>query len=303
MDNEICGEDVECINVGTSSGKKRGRREKKNTTWSEAGYEYLADILIEQINLGRKDGTGWTTEGWREIERKMKEKYGSECVKDKIRNRLRTIKQHYNHIKTLMGLSGFGWDDATKRVTASDQVWDDYIKAHPDYDYYRGRSVVNYEKFAIIYGDSIADGRDVLLTNQRPPHPMEAPQANIHDVAGESSSSDKMNEAVSEAPRVKKRSTGSSRRNVQDESKSDYELTHAIKDINTTLIYLADKMAQSGPSQADIVAAIEELDLDLTSEVRALRLLKDPQVASQFLAFSTKDRRHAWLMAELSGSI
>ena len=26
-----------------------------------------------------------------------------------------------------MGLSGFGWDDVTKKVTASDQVWDDYI--------------------------------------------------------------------------------------------------------------------------------------------------------------------------------
>ncbi|XXG73620.1 hypothetical protein AAC387_Pa07g2509 [Persea americana] len=202
-----------------------------------------------------------------------------------------------------MGLSGFGWDDVTKKVTASDQVWDDYITAHPDYDYYRGRSVVNYEKFAIIYGDSIADGRDVMLTNQRPPHPMEAPQASIHDVAAESSSSDKMDEGVSKAPRVKKRSTGSSRCNVQDETKSDYELAYAIKDINTTLIYLADKMAQSGPSQADIVVAIEELDLDLTLEVRALRLLKDPQVASQFLAFSTKDRRRAWLMAELSGSI
>ena len=66
------------------------------------------------------------------------------------------------------------------------------IQAHPDYDYYRGRSVVNYEKFAIIYGDSIADGRDVMLTNQRPPHPMEAPYASIHDVAAESSSFDKI---------------------------------------------------------------------------------------------------------------
>ena len=74
--------------------------------------------------------------------------------------------------------------------------------------------MVNYEKFAIIYGDSIADGRDVMLTNQRPPHPMEAPYASIHDVAAESSSFDKMDEGVSEAPRVKKCSTGSSRRNV-----------------------------------------------------------------------------------------
>ena len=127
MENEICGEDVECISVGTSYGKKRGRREKKNTTWTESADECLADILIEQINLRRNDETGWTTEGWREIERKMKEKYGREYIKDKIRNRLRTLKHHYNHIKTLMGLSGFGWDDFTKKVTASDQVWDDYI--------------------------------------------------------------------------------------------------------------------------------------------------------------------------------
>ena len=94
MENEICGEDVECISVGTSSGKKRGRREKKNTTWTESADECLADILIEQINLRRNDETGWTTEGWREIERKMKEKDGREYVKDKIRNCLRTLKHH-----------------------------------------------------------------------------------------------------------------------------------------------------------------------------------------------------------------
>ena len=63
MDNEICVEDVECINVSTSSGKKRGRREKKNTTWTESADEYLADILIEQINLGRKDETDGLQKG------------------------------------------------------------------------------------------------------------------------------------------------------------------------------------------------------------------------------------------------
>ena len=87
---------------------------------------------------------------------------------------------------------------------------------------------------------------------------------------------------------------------MQDETKSNYELAHAIKDKNTTLIYLTNKMAQSGPSQVDIVAAIKELDLDLTLEVRALGLLNDPQVANQFLAFLTKDRRRACLMAELA---
>eukprot|EP00268_Persea_americana_P063428 TRINITY_DN8224_c0_g1_i3.p1 TRINITY_DN8224_c0_g1~~TRINITY_DN8224_c0_g1_i3.p1 ORF type:complete len:112 (+),score=13.03 TRINITY_DN8224_c0_g1_i3:974-1309(+) len=106
----------------------------------------------------------------------MKNKFGDAYDRSKIRNWLRTLKGHYYHIKTLVGLNGFGWDDATKSVTASEEVWNDFIKAHPEYEFYRQRNIVDFQKFSIIYGDSIADGRDVLLTNQCPPHPMDAPK-------------------------------------------------------------------------------------------------------------------------------
>ncbi|RWR94158.1 putative nuclease HARBI1 [Cinnamomum micranthum f. kanehirae] len=128
MDNDMIDEEVQRINVGQSSGVKRGKRDKKNVTGTEIADEFLTNVLIEQITLGRKDGIGFTSEGWREIERKIKEKFGDAYNKAKIRNYLRTVKSHYNHIKILMGLSGFGWDDITKRVTAKDQIWDDYLK-------------------------------------------------------------------------------------------------------------------------------------------------------------------------------
>jgi hypothetical protein len=38
------------------------------------------------------------------------------------------LKQEFDVMKKLRGLSGFGWDDAEQRVTALDNVWDDYIK-------------------------------------------------------------------------------------------------------------------------------------------------------------------------------
>ena len=85
--------------------------------------------------------------------------------------------------------------------------------------------------------------------------------------------------------------------------KTDFDIAHVVKDLTNTLMFVADKMAQSGPSQADVVAAILELDLEQTLQIRALRLLRDPQVAGQFLALATKDRRHAFLMAELDSSI
>ncbi|RWR93327.1 L10-interacting MYB domain-containing-like protein isoform X1 [Cinnamomum micranthum f. kanehirae] len=115
----------------------------------------------------------------------MTEKFGDDYNKGKIRNGLRTLKTQYKQIKTLIGLSGFGWDDKEKKVIAEDQV-------HPDYAKYRGKSCADYEKLVIIYGDIIADGRDVVLTNQRPPHPISGPQVPIDEVVVQSSSSYEM---------------------------------------------------------------------------------------------------------------
>ncbi|XXG62153.1 hypothetical protein AAC387_Pa05g0576 [Persea americana] len=154
----------------------------------------------------------------------MKDKFRDAYDKSKIRNRLRTLKSHYNQIKTFIGLSGFGWDDVTKKVTASEEVWDDFIKAHPNYEFFRHRNTVDFQKFNIIYGDSIADGRDVLLTNQRSPHPMDAPQANNVDVEVESSNSEMRGEGTSKAP-PRKRSRSAMSKNEEDLTKALMQLT------------------------------------------------------------------------------
>ena len=38
------------------------------------------------------------------------------------------LKQEFDTVKKLCGLSGFGWDDAKQKVTALDDVWEDYLK-------------------------------------------------------------------------------------------------------------------------------------------------------------------------------
>ena len=37
------------------------------------------------------------------------------------------MKGDYKIVKALRELSGFGWDEVKKLVTASDSVWDDYL--------------------------------------------------------------------------------------------------------------------------------------------------------------------------------
>ena len=57
----------------------------------------------------------------------MKTQYGDFFSKDKLKNRFKTLKKTYADLKAMLDLSGFGWDDARKMVTAEPQVWKEYV--------------------------------------------------------------------------------------------------------------------------------------------------------------------------------
>ncbi|KAF3449097.1 hypothetical protein FNV43_RR09821 [Rhamnella rubrinervis] len=53
-------------------------------------------------------------------------------------SRLKWFKTRYNnYIELIRNNSGFGWDPVTKKFTASDEVWENYLKAHPTHKSYR----------------------------------------------------------------------------------------------------------------------------------------------------------------------
>ena len=59
MDNEIIEEHVHSIQVEAPTGTKRGRTEKKNISSTDYSNDYLMDLFIEQVKLGRKDVGGY----------------------------------------------------------------------------------------------------------------------------------------------------------------------------------------------------------------------------------------------------
>ena len=59
MDTEQVEDLVQSIQVEAPTGTKRGRREKKNISWTDYSNDYLMDLFIEQVKLGRKDEGGY----------------------------------------------------------------------------------------------------------------------------------------------------------------------------------------------------------------------------------------------------
>lgn len=56
-------------------------------------------------------------------------------------------------------MSGFGWDEDKKTVTASDDVWDRYMEAHPKTPNFRKKGVEHYDELQSIFTGTVANGQ------------------------------------------------------------------------------------------------------------------------------------------------
>ena len=87
----------------------------------------LIQLMVEQCKEGRGIKGGFTCEGWDLLTKEIKTAHGSFFSKDKLKNRFKTLKKTYGDLKAMLDLSGFGWDDTRKMVTAEPDVWKEYV--------------------------------------------------------------------------------------------------------------------------------------------------------------------------------
>ena len=69
------------------------------------------------------------------------------------------MKSCYNQFSELVSNSGFGWDHEKELPTAADDVWDQYIKAHPKASPYRHKRLQYYNDLKTIFAGKGATGQ------------------------------------------------------------------------------------------------------------------------------------------------
>ena len=107
-----------------------------NHVWSVEEDKILIESMVELKKSGTFDGengNGLRKGYQKELERMLQEKLLGHGLKEKphIESRCKTLKKQFSAIYDVRAngeLSGFGWDDEKKCVTASADVWSDYLK-------------------------------------------------------------------------------------------------------------------------------------------------------------------------------
>ncbi|KAI7984379.1 Uncharacterized protein LOK49_LG15G01837 [Camellia lanceoleosa] len=93
-------------------------------------------MMVEEVkqdpSLTRKNS--FTTRHWSQVDDKLYKHFKVRYTVSHLKQKYPRIRQSYNTFVKLKNHMGFGWDDQRKRVTASDDVWDQYGKGPSTFD-------------------------------------------------------------------------------------------------------------------------------------------------------------------------
>ncbi|XP_058068931.1 uncharacterized protein At2g29880-like [Magnolia sinica] len=123
---------------------------------------------MELVVSRRRSGAGFKIESFTGIAENMLLKLGLKVTNANVKNRIRTVKKIFFTVKDLRSASGFGWDPDLLIVVASDEVWMDYIKSHPDAAQFRGKPMPRYDDLDFIFGNDRATSKSCATGNFPP---------------------------------------------------------------------------------------------------------------------------------------
>ncbi|RAL37560.1 hypothetical protein DM860_000254 [Cuscuta australis] len=117
--------------------QENGKR-KDNKTWSTEESNILLQLMVDGAKRGLRHANGVITKQTveKKLLPKLKEKLGYEISFSQYQSRVKWFKKQYSkYSKLLRHNSGFGWNATTKKFTAPNEVWGDYLKIlFSDYD-------------------------------------------------------------------------------------------------------------------------------------------------------------------------
>ncbi|MCL7038537.1 hypothetical protein MKW94_006061 [Papaver nudicaule] len=139
--------------------------DRARTKWTPTMDRCFVDIMLEQVQCGNKIHNSFRKKAWVEMVTAFNEQTGLQLDKEVLRNRSKKLRMQYSAVKVLLDQDGFQWDGTTKMVTADSDVWDTYLKAHPEAQTFKTKSIPNFDGLCVIYGNETANGRNNALSN------------------------------------------------------------------------------------------------------------------------------------------
>ncbi|EFP79290.1 hypothetical protein PGT21_034168 [Puccinia graminis f. sp. tritici] len=140
----------------------------KTLHWTGAMEKLALQLYSDAVLDGKRSDGGFKSEVHNFVVTKLNEQFpGYDFTPAKCKSKLsQSFKKEYEAFNTCRHTSGFGWDDVRCEVTASNEVWESFLKSHPQARRFRNQPFPEWEQLNIIFG-STAKGDLAKTLTQR----------------------------------------------------------------------------------------------------------------------------------------
>ncbi|KAK4790961.1 hypothetical protein SAY86_031374 [Trapa natans] len=136
--------------------------DRLRTVWMPEMDRYFIDLMLEQVSRGnRVDDNLFSKRAWKNMVSMFNAKFKSHYEKDILKNRYKSLRNLYRVIRNILDQSGFYWDDTHHMVMAENNIWDEYIKAHPNARPFRIKSFPYYRDLCLIYENTLCKQKEL----------------------------------------------------------------------------------------------------------------------------------------------
>ncbi|XWS26143.1 hypothetical protein CRYUN_Cryun26dG0005600 [Craigia yunnanensis] len=265
--------------------------------WTAPMDRFFIDLLLEQVREGNKIDRLFNEQAWAHMVESFNEKFGLQLDKNILENQFICLMKQYDGISDLLNHSGFVLDEAKQMVVANNDVWEVYIKEHPDAVSYRDKFLGSYSDLCKIFEDKVLDGipsgqiLGVETDHSAPEVILDRTCDNLQTPGGDIHLSDQQRKRSTATPDLGRASKA---------QKTDQEMQLILSKMAGVVTRLASQKGNKNDSTiesaVDALQALPDIDDELLLD--ACDLLEDERKAKTFLALDVTLRKK-WLLRKL----
>ncbi|CAN6854235.1 unnamed protein product [Brassica oleracea var. botrytis] len=129
-------------------GDQEGKIKNQYISWSLEETKTLLRLLVDGVNQNWTDASGKFNK--LTVEQRILPELNKICRSKKTfsqyKNKTKILKKrHKGFVDLLRFSSGFGWDKDTKKFTAPNEVWNEYLQGHMKDTYLRDDTFEDFE--------------------------------------------------------------------------------------------------------------------------------------------------------------
>ncbi|KAL2325438.1 hypothetical protein Fmac_024496 [Flemingia macrophylla] len=137
------------------------------TKWIDDMDFRLLTAMLNEARLGNRVDGSWTTQAYNNMVESLRQFELIGITKNNVKNRQKSLKDRWCEVHDLFsGLSGFVWDESTKRFSAEPKVWDELLTTKPSAAKCRVNLIRYYDLMEELWGADRAMGHMARTARQ-----------------------------------------------------------------------------------------------------------------------------------------